>query len=406
MVNFIRGYSHEEDWQFQAKDFAKRMFEWRSKIGADDIANPELEDKLLGGPGGRSKFESMWQSGWIGEDSDGHPVCLDRVGCVPAEKFTANYDVEEGGLWERQSTFNKECVRLLCRHQSLKHRKRIYKTVAIIDLKGFGWSHTGSKMLDLVKKYNSLFAFFYPETLKNLYIINAPMVFSAGWSMVKPMLDPITAGKISVISRESALKDLVAERGLNLYDPDWRTSPISWKENLAEIRRLYNGQLPGCEPPAKDQETVFTSLGVNATATSGADDVAAPVALTKMSPAMGQRTSTQTPPGWEWWEGPKYPMDKGRLERRRQSLKLPFAKPFMLAWIVASTVRRQEIWAARQRRAVMVWQNRTLRALVGTRRSAVSTVEMLFTLIVVALAIGSSAMCWYIIGHTEHKVTT
>ena len=54
----------------------------------------------------------------------------------------------------------------------------------------------------------------------------------------------------------------------------------------------------------------------------------------------------------------------------------------------------------------MVWQNRTLRALVGTRRSAVSTVEMLFTLIVVALAIGSSAMCWYIIGHTEHKVTT
>ena len=36
-----------------------------------------------------------------GEDSDGHPVCLDRVGCVPAEKFTANYDVEEGGLWER-----------------------------------------------------------------------------------------------------------------------------------------------------------------------------------------------------------------------------------------------------------------------------------------------------------------
>jgi len=58
--------------------------------------------------------------------------------------------------------------------------QRIYKIVSIIDLKGLGFSHTGngassvytaaltfavagSKLLDLVKKYNSLFAWFYPE---------------------------------------------------------------------------------------------------------------------------------------------------------------------------------------------------------------------------------------------------
>ena len=45
-----------------------------------------------------------------------------------------------------------------------------------------GFAHTGSQLLDLVKRYNSLFSFFYPETLKNLYIINAPWAFSVAWS--------------------------------------------------------------------------------------------------------------------------------------------------------------------------------------------------------------------------------
>ena len=93
---------------------------------------------------------------------------------------------------------------------------------------------------------------------------------------------------------------------------------------------------------------------------------------------------------WQWWDGPKYPLEKGRLQRRRISAKLPFAKPFMLAWLVASTVRRQHSTAMEQRRALSVWQNRALRALHGSRRSALTNVECVLTLLLCCLVMATS----------------
>jgi len=403
-VNFIRGYSHLDDWQESAIDYGTKSMEWRKLVNADTITDPANEDKFLDGAAGRALYESMWQSGFIGEDGDGHPIILERVGQIPPKDFVQNYDDSEDGIWVRQCTFSKEVVRYLCRQQSQKHQKRIYKVVSIIDLNGLSFSHTGSKLLDLVKKYNSLFAWFYPETLKNLYIINAPMVFSAGWSVVKPWLDPITAAKISVISRESAVVELIAKKKLSMTRPDWATMTLSLKETLAEIREQNNGGFPeafisdhdrqniGLDDSVQDQANGQGVANGNGHSNGNGKKVRA---------TLGRNNSTQTPPGLEWWSGPKYPLDKGRLQRRRQSVNLPFAKPFLIAWLVASTVRRQEEVSRMQRRAVMVWQNRALRALIGSRKSALSYVELNVTLMMVLLAIASSVVCWYF-AENEH----
>jgi hypothetical protein len=40
---------------------------------------------------------------------------------------------------------------------------------------------------------------YYPETMAKHFIINAPWIFTGVWAMIKPWLDPVTAGKIKVI---------------------------------------------------------------------------------------------------------------------------------------------------------------------------------------------------------------
>ena len=58
------------------------------------------------------------------------------------------------------------------------------------------------KLLIEILQYN------YPDTLDTALIINAPMLFSACWMVIKPWLDPVTAAKCKFI-KKSELKDYI-----------------------------------------------------------------------------------------------------------------------------------------------------------------------------------------------------
>ena len=71
------------------------------------------------------------------------------------------------------------------------------KIVILFDLAGFTMScmdYEVVKMLVNTLQYN------YPETLKVALIVNAPMLFSACWILIKSWLDPITASKVSFVN--------------------------------------------------------------------------------------------------------------------------------------------------------------------------------------------------------------
>lgn len=48
---------------------------------------------------------------------------------------------------------------------------------------------------DAVKLIVNILQYNYPETLSVALILNAPMLFSACWAVIKPWLDPVTAAK-------------------------------------------------------------------------------------------------------------------------------------------------------------------------------------------------------------------
>lgn len=74
----------------------------------------------------------------------------------------------------------------------------ISQTLAILDLKGVGLRHFSGEVKTILSTITGIDQANYPETLGKTLIINAPAVFRAIWSVVKPMLDPRTQAKIEV----------------------------------------------------------------------------------------------------------------------------------------------------------------------------------------------------------------
>jgi hypothetical protein len=54
----------------------------------------------------------------------------------------------------------------------------------------------------LPQTVNSLFGWYYPETVHKFYVINAPLLFRTAWSMIRPLVHPITAAKFNILGQD------------------------------------------------------------------------------------------------------------------------------------------------------------------------------------------------------------
>lgn len=83
-----------------------------------------------------------------------------------------------------------------------KHKgKLIDKTVTILDLKGVSlMSVLGGKIKHFLSLTAGVTQNNYPETLGQMYILNAGYAFSIFWKAFSLMLDPVTISKIHVLS--------------------------------------------------------------------------------------------------------------------------------------------------------------------------------------------------------------
>ena len=95
---------------------------------------------------------------------------------------------------------------------SAKAGRHIEQSCTILDLKGVALS-SFSSVYSLVREVSNISQNYYPELLGKMYIINAPMLFTAVWSMVKPLLDEVTVKKISILgySYTAALLETIDE---------------------------------------------------------------------------------------------------------------------------------------------------------------------------------------------------
>lgn len=120
-------------------------------------------------------------------------IYIERLGMIDPSKIMKTFSVDEIlnfhiQMMERVQRYKEE----ICE----KIGKRQYKQLVILDMKGLGMSHLGSKFTGPMKKAIHIDQFYYPETLHKLFITNAGFILKTVWKMVSPFLDPITKSNI------------------------------------------------------------------------------------------------------------------------------------------------------------------------------------------------------------------
>lgn len=71
--------------------------------------------------------------------------------------------------------------------------KGVEEWIWVSDFHGFGFADLNPSMARL---FVDLLGTHYPERLGAYFLVDTPIIFQALWKVVKPWLDPVTAGKL------------------------------------------------------------------------------------------------------------------------------------------------------------------------------------------------------------------
>ncbi|KAJ1637818.1 CRAL-TRIO domain-containing protein [Pavlovales sp. CCMP2436] len=195
LLEAIRGFEHAgEQWADAADAALEQMVHKRAAVDADGI--------LTRGPPRRSLFCSLYLCGHHGYDRDGHPLYFERTGALEPKKLFGAFAGNEG---EHDLLLNhvfvQEMMRALKLRRTAETGRRIYKHIAVTDLSGLSPAHLSKQLLRVLKRTMAFHEAVYPETLYQLYIVNAPGLFAFAWKLVSPWLHPLTAAKVKVLGR-------------------------------------------------------------------------------------------------------------------------------------------------------------------------------------------------------------
>ena len=74
-LNFVRGFSHLDNWQETCLEYGTKMFDWRERIRADDMTNPDCEGELVDGAKGADAHTATTAAAFFS-----HPFACSQVG--------------------------------------------------------------------------------------------------------------------------------------------------------------------------------------------------------------------------------------------------------------------------------------------------------------------------------------